>query len=133
MRKMLIALLLAASAGCLNEDVVGSSTATGVYTLRTVNNSSLPFTLSESGGTKTEVLADTITLYQGGTYAETVRVRLTTNGQTTTETREDSGAYSFFNITVTLTSGRGRAERRGKIEATTMTIVEEGLTSAYKK
>ena len=133
MRKLLIALLIVTSAGCLNEDVVGSSTATGVYTLRTMNNSSLPYTVSESGVTKTEVLADSITLYQGGTYAETARVRATTNGQVTTETREDAGAYTFFNISVTLTSGRGRAERRGKIEATTMTIVEAGLTSVYKK
>jgi hypothetical protein len=133
MRKLLMALLMVASAGCLNEDVVGSSTATGVYTLRTVNNSSLPYALSESGGTKTEVLADSITLYQGGTYAEIIRVRTTSNGQATTERREDAGAYTFFNITVTLTSGRGRAERRGKIEATTMTIVEEGLTSIYRK
>ena len=133
MRKLLMALLMVASAGCLNEDVVGSSTATGVYTLRTVNNSSLPYAVSESGGTKVEVLADSITLSQGGTYAETIRVRTTSNGQATTETREDAGAYTFFNITVTLTSGRGRVERRGKIEATTMTIVEEGLTSIYKK
>ena len=133
MRKLLIALLIVTSAGCLNEDVVGSSTATGVYTLRTMNNSSLPYTVSESGGTKTEVLADSITLYQRATYAETARVRATTNAQVTTETREDAGAYTFFNISVTLTSGRGRAERRGKIEATTMTIVEAGLTSVYKK
>lgn len=133
MRRLLIAFLILPSAGCLNEDVVGSSTATGLYTLRTMNNSSLPYTVSESGGTKAEVLADSITLYQGGTYAETAHVRVTTNGQVTTEKREDAGAYTFFNISVTLTSGRGRAERRGRIEATTMTIVEAGLTSVYRK
>jgi hypothetical protein len=133
MRRFLIAALVVVSSGCLNEDVVGSATATGVYGLRTINNSQLPYKLPASGGSQTEVVSDTITLFQGNTYAETIHRRVTTNGQVTTETIEDAGAYSFFNITVTLTSGRGRPERRGRIEETSMIIIEEGLTSVYRK
>jgi hypothetical protein len=133
MRKLLMAVMVVVCAGCLNEDVTGSSTATGVYSLRTINNSQLPFKLPASGGSQTEVVSDTITLFQGNTYAETIHVRVTTNGQVTTETHEDAGAYTFFNITVTLTSGRGRPERRGRIEETSMIIIEEGLTSVYRK
>jgi hypothetical protein len=131
MRKLLMAVLIIASAG--SEEVVGSSTATGMYVLRTINDAQLPFTLPGGGATKTEVLGDTINLYQGFTYAETRHVRVTANGQTTTQTIEDAGSYSFFGITVTLTSGRGNPERRGRIEATTMTIIEEGLSSKYRK
>ena len=133
MRNLLVAVLMLVCAGCLNEDVVGSSTATGTYSLRTINNSQLPYKMPASGATQTEVLGDTITLFQGNTYAEAIHVRVTTNGQVTTETREDAGSYSFFNITVTLTSGRGRPERRGRIEGTSMIIIEEGLTSVYRK
>jgi hypothetical protein len=133
MRRFLIAALVVVSSGCLTEDVVGSATATGVYGLRTINNSQLPYKLPASGGSQTEVVSDTITLFQGNTYAETIHRRVTTNGQVTTETIEDAGAYSFFNITVTLTSGRGRPERRGRIEETSMIIIEEGLTSVYRK
>jgi len=133
MRRLLVAFLILASAGCLNEDVVGSSTATGNYTLRTLNNSSLPYTIPASGTTQTEVLDATIILYQGGTYAETRHVRVTSNGQTTAETREDAGAYAFFGITLTLTSSVGGPERRGRIEGNTMTIIEDGLTSVYRK
>ena len=133
MRKLLMAVLMVVCAGCLNEDVVGSSTATGTYALRTINNSQLPYKLPVSGGSQTEVLGDTITLFQGNTYAETIHLRVTTNGQVTTETHEDAGSYTFFNITVTITSGRGRPERRGRIEETSMIIIEEGLTSVYRK
>jgi hypothetical protein len=133
MRKALVCLLLVISAGCLNEDVVGDTTATGAYTLRTINDAPLPFTLSTVGTTKTEVLDAVLTLYQGGTYAETSHLRVTTNGVVTTQTKNDTGSYSFFNITVTLTSSAGNPERRGRIEATTMTITEEGKISIYRK
>lgn len=132
MRRLLVAFLILASAGCLNEDVIGSSTATGNYTLRTLNNSSLPYTIT-SGTTQTEVLDAVMILYQGGTYAETRHVRVTSNGQTAAETREDAGAYAFFGITLTLTSSVGGPERRGRIEGNTMTIFEDGLTSVYRK
>jgi hypothetical protein len=132
MRKLLVAFLIITSAAC-KEEIVGSSTVTGTYTLRTLNNTQLPYTLPGSGATKTEVLDDAITFYQGNTYAETRHVRLTTNGQVTTETQEDAGAYSFFGISLTLTSGRGNPERRGRIDGNTMTIIEAGLTSVYRK
>ena len=133
MRKVLIALLMVAGAGCLNEDVVGTKTATGVYTLRTINNTQLPWTVPASGTTKTEILDAVVTLYQGGTYAETSHVRVTTNGVAATQTREDTGSYNFFGISVTMVSSAGNPERRGRIEVSTMTIVEEGKTSVYQK
>jgi hypothetical protein len=133
MRKLLMAVLIIASAGCLKDNITGSSTATGVYTLRRLNDTSLPYTLPNTGGTKTEVIDATLTLYQGGTYAETRHLRLTTNGQTTTETREEAGSYTFFGITLTLTNGVTLVERRGRIEGNTMTIVEPGVTWTYRK
>ena len=133
MRKVLVCLLLVVSAGCLNEDVVGDTTATGAYTLTRINNAALPFTLSTVGTTKTELLDAVITMFQGGTYAETSHLRVTTNGVVTTQTRNDTGSYSFFGITLTLTSSAGNPERRGRIEATTMTIIEEGKISTYRK
>lgn len=132
MRRLLLGFLIVAAAGCLNEDVVGSKTATGTYTLRTLNGSSLPYTTPAPAAV--EVLDATLNLYQGGTYAETKHVRVTdTQGQTTTQTREDAGSYSFFDITVTFTSSVGNGERRGKIEANNLTIVENGLTWVYRK
>ena len=133
MKKVLFGLLLMISAGCLNEDVVGDSTATGEYTLSTINEAPLPFTLSTSGTTKTEVLDAVISMFQGGTYSETSHLRITTNGVVTTQTKVDTGSYSFFGISLTLVSSAGNGERRGRIEGTKMTITEEGKNSIYRK
>ena len=133
MRKVLFGLLLLISAGCLNEDVVGDSTATGEYTLTTINDAALPFILSGSGTTKTELLDAVISMFEGGTYSETSHLRVTTNGVVTTQTRVDTGSYSFFGVSVTLVSSAGNGERRGKIEGTKMTITEAGKNSVYRK
>ena len=133
MRKVLFGLLLLISAGCLNEDVVGDSTATGEYTLTTINDAALPFTLSTSGTNKTELLDAVISMFEGGTYSETSHLRVTSNGVVTTQTRVDTGSYSFFGVSVTLVSSAGNGERRGKIEGTKMTITEAGKNSVYRK
>ena len=133
MRKVLLGILLMVSAGCLNEDVVGDTTATGEYTLRTINNAALPFVLSNSGTTKTELLDAVISMFQGGTYSETSHLRVTTNGVVTNQTKVDTGSYSFFGISVTLVSSAGNGERRGRIEGTEMTITEAGKNAVYKK
>ena len=133
MKKVLFGFLLLVSAGCLNEDVVGDSTATGEYTLKTINNAALPFTLSTSGTTKTEVMDAVISMFVGGTYSETSHLRVTTNGTVTTQTKVDTGSYSFFGTSVTLVSSAGNGERRGRIEGTTMTITEDGKNSIYRK
>ena len=133
MKKVLFGLLLLVSAGCLNEDVVGDTTATGEYTLTTINDAALPFTLSNSGTTRTELLDAVITMFQGGTYSETSHLRVTLNGVVTTETKVDTGSYSFFGTSVTLVSSAGNGERRGRIEGTKMTITESGRNSIYRK
>ena len=127
-RLVLIALLAACSSG-----VTGITTVTGNWTLRTVNDSSLPYTLPGSGATKTEVLDDVITLFEGFTYSETSHKRVTVNGQQSTETTIDTGVYSLFGTSITLTPNSGALARRGLIEGNTMTIVENGLVQDYKK
>src|SRR5512140_3480368 len=83
MRRLLIALLVASQAACWSDKVTGSSTVFGTYTLRNVNGSSLPFTLSGSGTNKSEIVADTIWLYEGFTFAESGHYRNTVNGTAT--------------------------------------------------
>ena len=125
---ILVALLAACSSG-----VTGITTVTGNWSLRTVNDSSLPYTLSGSGATKTEILDDVITLFEGFTYSETSHKRVTVNGQQSTETTIDTGVYSLFGTSITLTPNSGALARRGLIEGNTMTIVENGLVQDYKK
>ena len=125
---ILVALLAACSSG-----VTGITTVTGNWSLRTVNDSSLPYTVSGSGANKTEVLDDVITLFEGFTYSETSHKRVTVNGQQSTVTTIDTGAYGLLGTSITLTPNSGALARRGLIEGNTMTIVENGLVQDYKK
>jgi hypothetical protein len=130
MKRFLLAVVAVVFVGC-DSGVTGISTVTGNWSLRTVNGSNLPFTVSGSGANKTEILDDVITLYEGFTFSETIHQRVTTNGQVSAVTSTETGAYSLFGTSVTL-AGNTR-ERRGRIEESTMTLVENGMTSAYRK
>lgn len=131
MRKVLLASALVILAAC-DSGVTGITTVTGNWSLRTVNGSALPFTVSGSGANKTEIIDDVYTLFEGFTFSETIHRRVTTNGQESTVTVTETGSYSLFATSVTITHNNG-AVRRGLIEGNTMTIVEAGMTSAYRK
>ena len=132
MRKILIGLAVALFIAC-GDGVVGTSHISGNYELKTINGSSLPYTVSGSGANKTEVLDQVITLYNGGTYAETGHKRVTVNGQTSTQDITGSGSYEFFGTAITLRSSSGTYERRGLFHIKAITIVEEGLTQVFSK
>jgi hypothetical protein len=133
MRRSLIGLVVSLSAACM-DGVTGASTVTGAYTLRTVNGSPLPYTLSTSGTVTTEIVDGVITLYQGGTYAETTRLRVTTNGQSAIETKNGSGSFGLQGTSITLRSSDGATQRLANIkDAETMTFVEAGMTRVFTK
>ena len=133
MRGPLAVLIVAFFVGCLGEGVTGSSTITGDYTLRTINGSPLPYTISGSGANRTEIVRDVITLYQGGTYARSRDSRVTVNGQTTTESSAEAGSYSLFGTSVTLVNGADGQTTLATINANTMTIVKSGMTAVFTK
>ena len=106
-RAIVLALALLAVGGC-GDDGPLNSTATGAYALRTVNGSALP-------------------------YAGTAHRRSMVNGQLATQTIETTGTYSFFGTSVTLRVNETGLQRLGTISGTSMTFVESGTTSVYRK
>jgi hypothetical protein len=133
MHKVLMALVVVFSVGCLGDGMTGSSTVTGAYTLRTANGSPLPYTIVGSGTARTEIIDDVITLYEGGTYAESGHSRTTLNGQVANESNTETGSYSLFGTSVTLRSSDGGRTRMPTIDGNTMTIVESGMTAVFTK
>lgn len=117
--------------GC--DGKIGPSSSTGTYTLRTVNGSSLPAVISGSGSNKTEVLDDTIILYDGLTYAKTAHLRVTAGSDVSTVTSTETGSFTLFGTSITLQSSNGLTQRIGLIDGYDMTFVVNGLTSVYTK
>ena len=133
MRSVLAGLIVVFSAACLGEGLTGSSTITGDYTLRTVNGSPLPYTISGSGANRTEIVGEVITLYQGGTYARSRDSRVIVNGQMTSESSAETGSYTLLGTSVTLVNGANGQATLASINANTMTIVKAGMTAVFTK
>jgi hypothetical protein len=131
--RILMAVVVMLSLACSDDDIVGSSTVNGTYTLRTVNGSQLPYTLPGGGAVKTEILQDAITLFQGGTFSRVRASRITENGQVTNESETDTGSYSLFGTSITLNSTATGTPILATINGNTMTIVEAGVTSVFSK
>ena len=124
--------LVLVSLACMNDEVVGSTTLTGAYVLRTVNASAPPVTIAGSGDNKTEVLDDVITLFEGGSYAENGHTRVTVNGEVIAGVISESGRYSPLSTSISLTSTTGQI-RVATSDGKSLKIVEAGITWFYSK
>lgn len=134
MRKILLSLIVASSIACVTGDVVGSKTVNGTYTLRTVNDQSLPYTVSTDATTKTEILDDTFILYEGFTYAEAWHMRTTVNGTPTTTTFNTTGSFGLVGNSITFRDNATPGVQVVAVgEANTITIVNLGLTKVFRK
>lgn len=133
MRKVLIALVVMFSVACLGDGLTGSSTVNGAYTLRTINGAGLPYTIVSNATSKTEIVDDVITLFQGGTYDESGHSRTTLNGQVSNESNSETGSYVLLGTSVTFQSSDRTRSRLMTIAANAMTFVEPGMTSVFSK
>jgi hypothetical protein len=134
MRKALIAFSFVLVSGCVTGDIVGSKTSDGTYVLKTVNGASLPFTVSTSGNVKTEMLDETMNLYEGFTFADKIHRRITTGTTVTLDSIMDTGNFSpqndaiyfRFNSNTSLTV-------LAKLSNNVMTFDAPGVVRVFKK
>jgi hypothetical protein len=133
MFRVLLGLAMLVSVGCFDDYSTGVGTITGAYTLRTINNSPLPYTINVNATTQKEIIDDMITLFSGGSYSRTQHSNTTVSGQTTSETYTESGGYVLLGTSVTLNPTPSGRSTITTIEGRTMTIVEDGITWTFMK
>lgn len=133
MRKIFLVIALVAQAACWSDKVTGSSTVFGTYTLRTVNGASLPATVSGSGANRSDVVSDTIYLYEGFTFAEYAHYNNTVNGTTTAQAVVDNGSFSLLGNSISFFSNDHSPVRTYVIDADVMHVVKPGFTFEFKK
>ena len=80
----------------------------GAYSLKSVNNSPLPFTI-QSGTNSITLTSDNLTLGTNGSWTENGAYRQTNNGQTSTGTFADGGTWIRAGSSVTLNSSTSGA------------------------
>src|SRR4051794_14186705 len=91
-------------AACGSDSSTSPTNVAGTWTLQTINGSSLPFVVSQSGADKSEILGDVITISGAGTFTESTTIRTTLSGTTTTQSIPDTGTYTVKGSTLTLRS-----------------------------
>jgi hypothetical protein len=108
MRRLLATVAVLALTGCITDSIgiVGTKVTggddlpsptgiAGTYTLQTVNGSSLPYTYSQTGADKGELLDDVITLTNNNTWSELWHERRTVSGVVTVVAVTDAGTYAL--------------------------------------
>ena len=133
MRRVVLGLVVAGSVACFDDSIVGSPTVTGTYTLRTINGSPLPYVLAQTGTSITEVLDGAIALHEGSTYTRSGHLRITENGQATMVSTPATGTYSLFGNSISFRSNAGGGDAVAIIDGNTMTFVDAGMTSVFRK
>ena len=132
MGKVILAILLCLSTGCLDHPV-GIGTLRGTWTLETVNGNALPYTMSGSGANKTELMSDVLNLHEGFTYDETIQVRSTVDGQVTTTSTTKPGPYFISLGSVVFASNDGTPNKTALVEGNKMTFTEPGIVRVFSK
>ena len=134
MRRLIPLVALAVAVACGSDSTTQPTMASvaGTWSLQTVNGSPLPFTLTQTGTDKLELLSDVVTAEPNGTYTETVQFRTTVSGQTTTNSDTDSGTFTLNGTAVVLSSAR-TGSTTGALSGNTLTLSDQGYVWVFTK
>lgn len=117
-------------AACAGNDSTGPESIAGTYTLRTVNNTQLPFTTSQDATYKAEILASAITLRDDETFSWDFTGRSTDNGIVDQGTDTFTGTYTVVGSTITFLDPEGSTS--ASLGDGTITMVISGPVGVFR-
>jgi hypothetical protein len=123
---------LAFAAGCHDSGTDPNASVGGSYSLRTINGSSLPYLVLQSGTYKYEIVDDAIVLTDAGTWTEIGHDRTTSNGQVSTDVVSDGGTFTRNGTAITLDSPAS-GSISGSVSNGTLTLADQGIAAVYVK
>lgn len=134
MRRLLPLVALAVAVACGSDSTTQPTVASvaGTWNLQSVNGSPLPFTLTQTGSDRLELLSDVVTANANGTYTEVAQFRTTVNGQSSTSTESDAGTFTLNGTAVSLT-GTQTGNINGALSGNTLTLTEQGFAWVFVK
>lgn len=129
-RFFLIGLCLLAACGSDSSTAPQQSIA-GTWTLRTINGTSLPYIITQSGADKAELMSDAFTISGTGSFTQTSVIRYTTNGVATTQSSAEAGSYTINGTAVTLHFNSDGSTVTASWSGNTLTATAGGLVGVY--
>jgi hypothetical protein len=134
MRFMACALLIVAAAcGSDGPTQPTSASVAGTWSLQTINGTPLPYVVVQTGVDKVELTSDVITAVASGSFTQITQVRITQNGQVSTQSIPDAGSYSLSGTAVTFTFSSDGSTGTGSLSGNTLTVASDGFAYVYKK
>jgi hypothetical protein len=132
--KYLLLLSLSAALACSDSGTGPSeSSVAGTWNLRSINGTSLPFVIVQTGPDKLELTADVLTVTSSGTFTQMTTFRLTENGQTTSQSVPDAGSYVLNGTNVTFQFQSDGSVGSGTLSGETLTVSTTGFSYVYRK
>jgi hypothetical protein len=123
MRRIAIAALAIVLAGCTSSDSTEPGVSlVGNYSLRTINGSNLPYTLSNG----LVLTSDVLSLFNDGTYSDAAQY---SDGRVGVE----NGFYSNNNGAITFTVSSSGATYAGSLSGSVLTEIIGTVTETYQK
>jgi hypothetical protein len=117
---------------------IGSPTAgtiafSGTWTLRTVNNSALPFTLGATQMGTLAILSTTVAVDANGTFTSSSTTRETIGATSTNTTANRSGTWTRYNSAVGFKDSADGITRFGTWNQESLKMVDGAFTFVYRK
>ena len=133
--RLIACMLLLVGAACGGDSPTQptSSSVAGTWSLQTINGTALPYIVAQAGSDKVELTSDVLTVVGSGSFTQITQVRVTQNGQVSTQSIPDAGSYVLNGTAVTFTFNSDGSSGTGSLSGNTLTIAEDGFAYVYRK
>lgn len=131
MRRLILALGAVSLLACGDSSGPGGS-AVGTWSLVSVDEVDVPFTIDEFGTFKVEFISAQAVALPNGTFTITATFRETDAGTVTTITETNSGTWTQTNSTVTITDADGFVVT-GSVSGNTLRYTADGIVLLWAR
>ena len=133
--RLIACMLLLVGAACGGDSPTQptSSSVAGTWSLQTINGTGLPYIVAQTGSDKVELTSDVLTVVGSGSFTQITQVRVTQNGQVSTQSIPDAGSYVLNGTAVTFTFNSDGSSGTGSLSGNTLTVAEDGFAYVYRK
>ena len=134
MRKIRVALTVFAIA-CGGSDTTTPAlpSAVGTWNLSTINGTALPFTVDQTGSSRSEVIGGSLSIVAGGSFTFSVTGREIVNGVVSTGSSSAAGTFTTNGTAITLRSTSNGVTLSGSFSANSLTLAENWIAYMFTR
>ncbi|HEX4684005.1 MAG TPA: hypothetical protein VH277_14910 [Gemmatimonadaceae bacterium] len=135
MRQFLTTLLVVSVMACGGDSPAAPDTASmaGVWSLLSIDDTPLPYVLSQTSTTKLELLSDVFTLGSDGRFTEQSIGRETNSGVVTADTATDAGTYTVTGGSAVFRFFSTGGSATASVKADTFTVSDNTTVFKYTR